>query len=96
MPNSEIHETKGGVVYSYTNDTDTSVEPRYACVTAPGVVECAVAVDGELVDKVYAGAGGSHSWWKEAGGGLLKFPLKPGQTLTITLSGEGAFRIDWY
>ncbi len=85
-----------GGVLEIVNDEEVVREPRYACVTAPKIIACHVSVDGTLVDKVYAGNGGSHSWWKEAGGGLLKYPLKQGQALKIEFSGECAFRIDWY
>lgn len=88
-------------IYEYTNDTDEVFEPRYASITARTVVACivfVVAPDGNtnVVDYVFAGNGGSHSWWKEAGGGLLKYPLKPGYTLRVEVSGPAAFRIDWY
>jgi hypothetical protein len=95
MPESGVF-TGEGVVYEYTNDTDTSVQPEYACVTAREVIECDVEIDDVLIDRVYAGSGGSHSWWTAAGGRLMRYPLNPGQTLRIRLGGPGAFRIDWY
>lgn len=98
MPASGVFEAgkNGGVVYEYTNDGEASVQPEYASVTAPEVITCVVTIDGTVTEKVYAGAGGSHSWWTAAGGRFLRYPLKPGQTLRVALSGEGAFRIDWY
>lgn len=87
---------EGGGEYFVTNEDEASCEPRYACVTAPVVIKVRVTVDGTLVDQIWAGNGGSHSWWKEAGGGLLKYPLKPGQTLGFHCDGECAVRIDWY
>lgn len=87
---------KAGIVYEYTNTTDAPVQPEYACITAPEVIECVIAIDDEPVDIVYAGNGGSHSWWTAAGGRLMARPLQPGSVLTVQLSGPGAFRIDWY
>lgn len=96
-PTSGVFETpdKGGVVYEYVNANDVSVDVEYASVTAPKVVRCDVTVDGRAVDTVWAGGGGSHSWWALAGGRFLRHPLKPGQTLRVKLSGKGAFRIGW-
>lgn len=85
-----------GLIYACVNETDSPIQCEYACVTAPSVIECAVTIDGELVDLVYAGNGGSHSWWTAAGGRLMCRPLPPGGTLEVRLSGPGAFRIDWY
>jgi hypothetical protein len=82
--------------YEYRNDGEVAVQPEYACITARKVIECLVTVDDNEVDIVYAGGGGSHSWWTAAGGRLLRFPLAPGQTLRVAADGEGAFRIDWY
>lgn len=96
MKNDCIEFGPEGGVYEVTNDGDAVCEPRYACVTAPSIVKVKVSVEGTLVDVVYAGAGGSHSWWKEAGGGLLKYPLKVGRTLRVEFSGACAFRVDWY
>ena len=84
-----------GLVYRYRNDTPHPLQCEYACVTAPEVIRCDVLVNGRAVDVVYAGAGGSHSWWTNAGGRLLPSPLQPGETLDVHLSGPGAFRIDW-
>jgi hypothetical protein len=86
----------GGVIYEYTNDTEGPVQCEYACVTAPKVRRCVVKIDGRVVDIVFAGAGGSHSWWTAAGGRILPRTLFPGSKLTVTLDGKGAFRIDWY
>jgi hypothetical protein len=86
----------GGVVYTYTNDQAGALICQYACVTAPNVIACTVKVNGVQVDKVYAGAGGSHSWWKDAGGPLIPEPLQPGSTIEVSMSGEGTFRADWY
>ena len=86
----------GGGVYEAINNGDAVCECRYACLTAPKIVKAVVSVDGTVLDTVFAGNGGSHSWWQPAGGGLLKHPLKIGQTLRIEFSDECAFRIDWY
>lgn len=86
---------EGGIVYEHLNDGETEIQPEYASVTAPGPVECSVEVDGNEVDHVYAGIG-SHSWWTAAGGRLLRYPLHPGQKLTVRLTGKGSFRIGWY
>ena len=95
-PTSGSFETgpSGGVVYQYTNDGDTSVQPEYASVSAPSKVLCTVSIDGTITDRVWVDS--SHSWWTAAGGRLLRYPLKVGQTLKVALSGQGAFRIDWY
>lgn len=86
----------GGQIFQYTNDTDNSVQLEYVEFTAPQVCCLTAEIDGTLVKKCWAGAGGAHSWWTAAGGRFLRFPLKVGQTLTISLSGEGAVRMDWY
>jgi hypothetical protein len=88
--------TNGGVVYEYKNDTPNPVQCEYASLTAPEVIRCEIKVDDKVVDVVYAGRGGSHSWWSQGGGRLLSKPLPPGAKLTVRLSGQGAFRIDWY
>lgn len=97
-PNSGVFEAPkgGGTVYSYENTTDAPVQPEYAELTAPRVCCLEAFVDGTRTTKAWAGGGGAHSWWTEAGGRFLRYPLKPGQTLTVTLSDEGCFRIDWY
>lgn len=84
----------GGVVYTYQNDTGIPQQCEYACVTAPGLIECTVKLNGEIVDFVYAGTG-SHSWWTAAGGRLTPRPIQPDAVLEVSLSGIGAFRIDW-
>ena len=86
----------GGIVYDYINDTEDSYVPEYASVTGPAVLRCSVSVDGTVVDRVWTGNGGSHSWWTMAGGRFLRYPLKPGQRLQVHLDGKGAFRIGWY
>lgn len=86
----------GGVIFRYKNETVLSYQPEYVEFTAPKVCCLTAKVDGELVVKAWAGGGGAHSWWTAAGGRFLRYPLKPGQTLEIELSGEGAARVDWY
>ena len=99
FPKSGVYECDsvlGGLVYEYTNQLETSVDIEYASFTAPIVTKCIITIDNNVVDTVWAGAGGSHSWWHLAGGRLLRYPLKPKQTLKVVLSGIGAFRISWY
>lgn len=86
----------GGSVFSYRNDSGASHQPEYVEFTAPEVCCLTASIDGVLVVKAWAGGGGAHSWWTAAGGRFLRYPLKPGQTLEIELSGEGAVRLDWY
>ena len=93
-----IYETVlalGETLLDYTNEGTLQQDPSYACITAPLVVRCDVIVDGITVDTVWAGGGGSHSWWTMAGGKLLRHGLNPGQRLQIKTSGPAAFRIDW-
>lgn len=94
-----VHEAAAGsVIYERKNEKDAALDVLYASITAPAVVRCEVRIDEDIVDVVYAGAGGSHSWWAQAGGKLIPIPngLAPGKTLRILVSGPAAFRIDWY
>jgi hypothetical protein len=85
-----------GQPYRFRNDGDSPRDVGYASLTAPTVIRCEVRIDGELWDAVYAGAGGSHSWWTSAGGKLLPHQgLLPGQELQVTTDGPAAFRVDW-
>jgi len=94
-----LHETEkesGGVLLDYTNDTEFMVDTSYVSLTAPRVVRCEIAVDGKPHDVVFAGAGGSHSWWTSAGGKFLPPQgLRPGQRLLVTVDGPAALRVDW-
>jgi len=90
-----------GILVDVKNTTQSFWDVVYASITAPQVVECRVYVDDDLLDIVYAGAGGSHSWWTNGGGKLFppdRYPqgLPPGSTLRVEVSAEAAFRIDWY
>ena len=87
--------TNPGVIYEFTNDSELTADVDYASITAPAVVRCNVAIDGKIIETVFAGAGGSHSWWTAAGGKLLRHGLTPGSRLTVEVSGHAAFRIDW-
>jgi hypothetical protein len=101
-----LYRTKEGdkfplVLVDHVNENDQAQDTLYASLTAPGVVACEVRVDDVLVDLVYAGNGGSHSWWAQAGGKF--FPpsvghgggLVPGARLIVRVSGPCALRIDW-
>jgi hypothetical protein len=93
--------TLPGLIYEYTNTGAAPRNVRYASITAPGVVRCEVSVNSEVIEIVFAGQGGSHSWWQQAGGPLLppdRFPngLPPNSTLQIWSSGPAALRVDWY
>lgn len=93
-PKSGVWEGSGEV-YRYHNNTESSHQPEYVEFTAPHVCALVAKVDGVVVVKAWAGAGGAHSWWTAAGGRFLRYPLKPGQTLTVEIEG-GAVRMDWY
>lgn len=72
------------------------MDVMYASVTAPEIVHLRIFIDDELWESVYAGNGGSHSWWQNAGGKLLNHTgLDPGQTLRIECDGPCAVRLDW-
>jgi hypothetical protein len=92
---SEIRDLTPDAPYEFINDAEYPIHAEYASITARGVEQCTVMVDGAVVDRVYAGAGGSHSWWRAAGGPLTPNPIEPGGTLKITVSGPAAFRVDW-
>jgi hypothetical protein len=88
------------VLVDYTNDSDAPRDIYYASLTAPRVVRCEIYIDDVLIELVYAGNGGSHSWWSAAGGKF--FPpdkalhgLQPGATLKVIVDGPCAMRIDW-
>lgn len=85
----------GPSVYEYTNNGETSVQPEYVEFSAPDVELLHAEIDGHEIVHTWAGGGGNHSWWSAAGGRFMRYPLKPGQKLTIELTG-GAVRIDWY
>lgn len=86
----------GGVLVEYTHEGERNRDTQCASLTARGVVRCEVWVDTELIDVVYAGQGGSHTWWTMGGNKLLPVHgLFPGQTLKVTADGPAALRIDW-
>ena len=90
-----IYDGLGGIVWDFTNTGETAREIRYASLTAPNVVRCDVRLDDTLVDVVYAGAGGSHSWWGAGNGPLIPDgTLRPGQRVVVTVDGPAAFRVD--
>lgn len=83
----------GVTLLSYTHDAAETVALYfpYASFSAALVVKCVVKrikpgppPVTEDVDTVFAGAGGSHSWWDGAGGPLLDSPLLPGEQLLFT------------
>jgi hypothetical protein len=89
------------MAWTFENTSEKPWDVVYASVTAPGIVLCEISVDYALIEAVYVGAGGSHSWWTNGGGKLfppdvLPNGLPPGCTLTVRVSGAAAFRIDWY
>lgn len=87
---------------AWHNETNQPVDVLYASVTAKSVVECKVYINDDLIDCVWAGNGGSHSWWGYGGIGKLippdRFPhgIPPGSTLRMNCSGEAAMRVDFY
>ena len=88
------------VLVDYTHEKRIPRDVSYASLTAPQVVRCDVEVDGQVVDTVWAGAGGSHSWWTPAGGKFLPPDVAPsglakGQRLRVIVSGPCALRLDW-
>lgn len=90
-----------GTILEVKNTSEYYWDVLYASITARVVIECKVFVDEDMIDLVYAGAGGSHSWWTNGGGKLFPpdiYPqgLPPGKTLRVEVSTEAAFRIDWY
>jgi hypothetical protein len=96
-----IHVSQNSAYWSFENDSRKPWDVVYASVTAPDIVLCQVFVDNELIEAVYVGAGGSHSWWTNGGGkffppDVLPNGLPPGSTLGVSVSGPAAFRIDWY
>jgi hypothetical protein len=85
-----------GVLYEYTHEEKEPRDVTFASVTAKEVERVAVLIDDKPWDVVYAGNGGSHSWWSQAGGKLLPPEgLQRGQTLRIESDGPVAFRLDW-
>lgn len=86
----------GGVLLDHVNKTELSQDTSYASLTAPKVVRCVVTIDDEVIETVFAGAGGSHSWWTGAGGKLLPAQgLRPRERLVITVDGPAALRVEW-
>jgi len=89
---ADIGALLGGTAWDYTNQSSASQEVVYASLTAPAVVKATVTLNGATVDIVYAGAGGTHSWWRGSSGGLLPMPLAPGDRVVVSVSGPCAFR----
>jgi hypothetical protein len=88
-----IFESTGpGVICEVTAEKQNQ-EVIYASLTAPAVVRCEVYLEDKLVDVVFAGAGGSHSWWAGASAPLVKI-MQKGQRLKVVVDGPAAFRID--
>ena len=88
------------VLVDYTHEGRTARDVTYASLTAPEVVRCDIEIDGNIVDTVWAGGGGSHSWWTGAGGKFLPPSVAPsglskGQRLLVVVTGPCALRIDW-
>ena len=96
-PRHDLIVTDGpGEVISVTNDTALYMDVLYASVTAPTVTKIEVYLGERLHEVVFAGNGGSHSWWLNAGGKLLDHNgLDPGQTMRIVSDGPCALRLDW-
>jgi hypothetical protein len=88
----ETEKPEGGVLCEVVSEKDNQ-EVIYACITAPGIVRCEVFLDNVLIDVVFAGVGGSHSWWAGASAPLVK-PMQKGQKLKVVVSGPSAFRVD--
>ena len=92
--------------FKYRNESDRALDVVYASVTAREITRFDVLLvteDGKSVqvDCVYAGAGGSHSWWSASGGKMLgpEFPngLPPNATLIIRgNTKETAIRVDFF
>lgn len=83
-----------GRVFEFKPDPDRVPQHiNYASVTAPGIVRVEVRVSGKIVDVVYAGNGGSHSWWASGGGPLCE-ALGAEDVLEVFASGKCAFRFD--
>jgi len=92
----EATDPAGGLLLDLVNARDAPCDCVAASLTAPGLVRCVVTLDGTPHDVVFAGAGGSHTWWTQGGNKLLPNEgLKPGQRLTIAVDGPAALRIDW-
>ncbi len=86
----------------WKNEGDKHVDVLYASVTAQKIVKCEVFIDDTLIDCVFAGNGGSHSWWGYGGIGKLippdRYPngIPQGSTLRMVCSDEAAMRVDFY
>jgi hypothetical protein len=86
----------------WRNDTGKFADVLYASVTASHVVKCEVFIDDDLIDCVWAGGGGSHSWWGYGGIGKLvppdRYPngIPAGKTLKLICSADAALRVDFY
>jgi hypothetical protein len=91
-----------GMWLVWKNKTDKAVDVLYASVTASKIVKCEVFIDDNLIDCVWAGNGGSHSWWGYGGIGKLippdRYPhgIPAGSTLQMKCSGDAAMRVDFY
>jgi hypothetical protein len=91
-----------GELFEYRNTSNSPLDVIYASVTALEVARFEISVDDEIIDVVYAGNGGSHSWWSQGGGKLIPskyFPngLPPNSTLRIRSNKKtAAIRVDWY
>jgi len=97
-PSTIVYEigAYGGTLLEVTNAGKQHVDIGYASLTAPDIVRAEVWINDRLHDVVYAGGGGSHSWWTQAGGKLLDHNgLSPGETLKIITDGACALRVDW-
>ena len=96
-----LYRTKAaGEILRVKNTSEEPWDVVYASLTAPELVCLELFIDDVLVEVVYAGAGGSHSWWTQGGGKFIPqdYPngLPPGSTLSAKVSGAAALRVDWY
>lgn len=90
-----------GTLFEFKNDRNVPRDVVYASVTAPEIVRCEVWIGKNIVDVVYAGSGGSHSWWTQGGGKLIpidRYPhgIPPGEVLKIKTDKHAAIRVDFY
>jgi hypothetical protein len=91
-----------GKLLEWRNERENFADVLYASVTAKDVVRCDVFIEEQLIDSVWAGNGGSHSWWGYGGIGKLippdKYPngIPPNKRLRMVCTGDACMRVDFY
>lgn len=66
---------------------------EFASASSPDPAIVTVTQRGLTVDKVFLGAGSTHSWWNS--NPLIGRPISKGDVFVVEITGPAALRLDW-